>query len=262
MIGYRPLKYEMKDQVMKTRHSQAVRNRNTLILPPFFSIIMATYNRASLLKRAINSLLAQTEEDWEAIIVDDGSTDDTYSQISHYLRSYNKIKYLRKVHRGEARSKNEGLWASNGKYISFLDSDDEYHPSHLESRKSILMQNPSLKFLYGGAKIIGNQYVPDRFNHTSNINLDKCVIGGTFFIERTILISLNGFREILVGTDADLFDRAKDARIAVMKVNLPTYIYHHETQDSITNKLCASVTPSEPTAGTSGKTILSLLNLN
>jgi hypothetical protein len=142
-------------------------------------------------------------------------------------------------------SKNEGVWASNGKFISFLDSDDEYHPSHLESRKNILIQNPSLNFLYGGAMIIGNQYVPDRFNYTNNINLNECVIGGTFFIERPILISLNGFREILVGTDADLFDRAKDARITVMKVNIPTYIYHHETQDSITNNFCSSLSRSK-----------------
>ena len=99
------------------------------------------------------------------------------------------------------------------------------------------MQNPSTGFLYGGAKIIGNQYVPDRFNYARKINLNKCVIGGTFFIERNILISLNGFRNILVGTDADLFDLAKKTRIVMMETNLPTYIYHHETQDSITNKL-------------------------
>lgn len=235
----------MKEQVMKTQHNHLVWNRERLLTRPFFSIIMATYNRAPLLKRAIDSLLAQTEGDWQAIIVDDGSTDDIYSQISPYLRSCEKMKYLRKAHRGEAISKNEGIWASSGKYISFLDSDDEYHPSHLESRKSILMQNPSVKFLYGGAKIIGNQYVPDRFNYSSKINLNKCVIGGTFFIERSILISLSGFRKMPVGTDADLFDRAKDARVAMMKVDNTTYIYHHETEDSITNNFCASVLPSK-----------------
>jgi len=229
---------------MQNRPRQVVWNRKGLISRPFFSIIIAAYNRAQLLKRALASLISQTEEDWEAVIVDDGSTDDTYSQILPYLRSHEKMRYLRTVHHGEAMSKNEGVRASNGKYISFLDSDDEYHPSHLESRKSILMQNPSLNFLYGGAKIIGNQYVPDRFNHANSINLNKCVIGGTFFIERTTLISLNGFREMPVGTDADLFDRAKDARITVTKVNMPTYIYHHETQDSITNTFYSSVSPS------------------
>ncbi len=50
---------------------------------------------------------------------------------------------------------------------------------------------------------------------------------------------------MLVGTDADLFDRAKDARTTVMEVDMPTYIYHHETQDSITNSICSSVCPSK-----------------
>ena len=107
---------------------------------PFFSIIIATYNRAQLIIRAINSLISQTEEDWEAIIVDDESTDDTYTRILPYLESNNKIKYLKKVHSGEALTKNEGIWSSAGKYVSFLDSDDEYDPLHLETRKKILMQ--------------------------------------------------------------------------------------------------------------------------
>jgi hypothetical protein len=51
------------------------------------------------------------------------------------------------------------------------------------------------------------------------------------------LLSLNGFRSMPVGTDGDLFDRAKNARIKMMEVNVPTYIYHHETQNSITNNL-------------------------
>lgn len=226
---------------MKNRHHRAVEARNGLTSPPFFSIIIATYNRAKLLKRALDSLLLQTEEDWEAIIVDDGSTDDIHAEILPYLRSCGKMRFLRKCHGGEAMSKNVGMSVSNGKYISFLDSDDEYHPCHLESRKGILMRNPALHFLYGGAKVIGNQYVPDRFDYTSKINLSKCVIGGTFFIERSVLISLNGFREMPVGTDADLFDRARDARIAMMKVNRKTYIYHHETEDSITNSFRAGV---------------------
>lgn len=222
----------MKNQLDKNMCNSAI-----LISQPFFSIIITTYNRSQLLIRALNSLISQTEEDWEAIIVDDGSTDDTYSQVWPYLRSYVKIKYLRKTHSGEATSKNEGILSSSGKFISFLDSDDEFNPIHLESRKTILMQNPSAGFLYGDAKIIGNQYVPDRFNYARKINLNKCVIGGTFFIERNILISLNGFRNILVGTDADLFDLAKKTRIVMMETNLATYIYHHETQDSITNIL-------------------------
>jgi glycosyltransferase involved in cell wall biosynthesis len=222
---------------MKNRLHQNKSNYEKLVSQPFFSIIVTTYNRAQLLKRALNSLIIQTEEDWEAIIIDDGSTDDTFAQILPFLRSSTKIKYLRKEHSGEAISKNEGILSSGAKFVSFLDSDDEFHPAHLESRKAILLENPSVKFLHGGVRIIGNQYVSDRFDYTKKVNLKDCVIGGTFFIEKDILSSVNGFRDILVGTDADLFDRIKMSGITMMETRLPTYIYHHENEDSITNKL-------------------------
>jgi glycosyltransferase involved in cell wall biosynthesis len=222
---------------MENRLDQLIDNTEILVSQPFFSIIITTYNRSQLIKRALDSLISQTETDWEAIIIDDESTDNTYSQVLPYLRSFNKIKYLRRVHGGEAMSKNHGVELSCGRYISFLDSDDEYDPIHLKSRKSILIQNPSIRFLYGGVIILGNQFVPDRINPTKKINLADCVIGGTFFIERNTLISLNGFNQILLGPDAELFDRAKLAGFAMMETKLPTYIYHHDTEDSITNKL-------------------------
>ena len=207
---------------------------------PFFSIIIATHNRAHLLKRALNSLTEQTEDDWEAIIIDDESKDDTYEQILPILEKQSKIKYLYKVHGGEASAKNKGIRSSLGKFISFLDSDDEYHPSHLKSRKEILLQNPNVRFLYGGVTIIGNQFVIDRFDHSKKINLNDCVIGGSFFIERELLNSLNGFNDIYLGTDSELFDRVKQKDVLMKETGLPTYIYHHENMDSITNMLYAN----------------------
>jgi len=225
---------------MKIIPSQNSGNNSKLTSQPFFSIIITTYNRAHLLKKALDSLIYQTEDDWETIIVDDESTDDTYLQVLPYLSCSPKIRYLRKVHSGEAMSKNAGISSSIGKYISFLDSDDEYDPTHLESRKAILMQDPSIRFLYGGAKIIGNPYVPDRFNYEKRISLSECVIGGTFLIERNVFSQLNGFRKILLGTDSDLFDRAVEAGIFMKETKIQTYIYHHETEDSITNNLIKS----------------------
>lgn len=208
---------------------------------PFFSVVITTYNRAHLITRALDSLIAQTETDWEALVVDDGSTDQTFVKIMPHLFSYPKIKYIRKIHSGESASKNEGICASMGKYITFLDSDDEYSPDHLETRKKILMEEPSIRLLHGGVEIIGNPYVPDRFDHTKLVRLSECAIGGTFFIERNTLFQLNGFENILVGTDADLFERAKKQQLHIKETTLPTYIYHHEIQDSITNSLYFNV---------------------
>jgi glycosyltransferase involved in cell wall biosynthesis len=204
---------------------------------PFYSVIITTYNRAELVKRALESLVQQTESDWEAIIVDDESKDNTESELARFLEAFPRISYIRKTHSGEPLSKNAGIFASTGRYITFLDSDDEYDPLHLESRKDILEDDRSIKFLHGGVTIIGNPFVPDRFEPGKSVNLSDCVIGGTFFIERDLLISLGGFKDIYLGADADLFDRALKKGIKVKKVLYPTYIYHHETEDSITNML-------------------------
>jgi glycosyltransferase involved in cell wall biosynthesis len=204
---------------------------------PFFSIIITTYNRADILRKALDSLFSQTEKDWEAVIIDDGSSDDTYLQVLPYLRRNTAIRYYRNAHSGEAMSKNKGISLSAGKFVTFLDSDDEYDPSHLHSRKTILLQNPSVRFLHGGVYIIGNQFVPDRFDYNKKIHLSECAIGGTFFIERNTLIQLKGFRNIVLGTDADLFERAVISGISMKETGLPTYIYHHENEDSITNMM-------------------------
>lgn len=202
---------------------------------PMFSVIIATYNRAGLLERALKSLSGQSEKDWEGIIADDESTDDTYARILPFLKADNRIKYFRKKHSGEAHTKNYGIRMSSGRYITFLDSDDEYHRDHLASRKRILMQNPGISFLYGGVEILGNQYVPDRNDPSRPIHLKDCIIGGTFVISRETLMSLEGFRNIKLGPDSDLFERALKKEIPMMKLDLPTYIYHHENPDSITN---------------------------
>lgn len=203
---------------------------------PMFSVVIASYNRAALLKRAINSLLAQKEKDWEAIVVDDGSTDDTFNKIQPLIHPRASIRYFRKPHSGAIPSRNFGIRASRGRFVTFLDSDDEYDPRHLEYRKKFIDRNPAVSFLYGGAKITGHQYVPDINNPSNRINLKDCVIGGTFVIERELLLSLNGFRVITLGSDSDLFERLRKTGIIMEEIKLPTYIYHREDQDSITNR--------------------------
>ena len=207
---------------------------------PFFSVIIATFNRKATIIRAINSLIAQTETDWEAIIVDDGSTDDTYFEIHGFLKQHSNIKYVRQQNKGAAESKNRGIQHAKGMFFTFLDSDDEYECSHLESRRKIIEDQPSVKFLSGGLTIIGSPYVPDRFNLSKQIHLDKCEIGGTFFIERELLYSLKGFNIILLGEDADLFDRVVNTNVLMLKTNIPTYIYHRDTEGSVTNLLLTS----------------------
>lgn len=208
----------------------------------YFSVVITTYNRGPLLKRGLKSLIDQTEEDWEAIIIDDGSIDNSEEIIQEYLTLFShKIRYVKQENQGTVRAKNAGIALAKGKFVTFLDSDDEYHPSHLRSRKEMLEQSPAVQFLYGGVKVVGNQYVPDRHRPGQTIHLSACVIGGTFFLNRALIVSLKGFRPFPIGTDADLFERVKETSVTMMKTNLPTYVYRRETEDSITHRFLANI---------------------
>lgn len=94
-----------------------------------FSIILPTYNRAKFIKNAINSVLNQTFIDFELIIIDDGSTDHTREIVTNIKDSRIKYHYQENAERSAAR--NKGIELAKGRWICFLDSDDEYLPNHL-----------------------------------------------------------------------------------------------------------------------------------
>lgn len=204
---------------------------------PFFFVVITTYNRAQLLSRALQSLLAQTEKDWEAIIIDDGSTDNTGSVMAKIQHNHPKLTYFRQKSSGAVAAKNAGITHSSGQYITFLDSDDEYHPEHLRHRKKMLLENPQIDFLHGGAEIIGSPYVPDKNNLQLPVHLKECAIGGTFFIRRTLMAKLRNFHDIPLGSDADFLERCRLADANIMTTNIPSYIYHREHANSITRNI-------------------------
>jgi glycosyltransferase involved in cell wall biosynthesis len=104
---------------------------------PEVSIIIPTYNREDILPRAIDSVLDQTFSDFELIIVDDGSSDGTEGVIKSY--SDDRLKYIRhRTNRGQNQARNTGIKSATGKYISYLDSDDEFLPAYLEEVVTVL----------------------------------------------------------------------------------------------------------------------------
>ncbi|KXK37095.1 MAG: glycosyltransferase family 2 protein [Saprospiraceae bacterium] len=121
---------------------------------PFFSIIIATYNRAHTIRTPIDSILNQTFEDWELIIVDDGSTDDT----KEIVLSYNdpRIRYVWQENQKESASRNHGMDLAQGEWICFQDSDDEYLPQHLEILYQGIHNNPDYKVIKSGMIISKN----------------------------------------------------------------------------------------------------------
>lgn len=204
---------------------------------PFFSVIITTFNRDDIVSRAIDSLIAQSYTDWEAIIVDDGSTDNTKTIIDHYIQKYSNIRYLFHSNRGCGLSKTAGIIASTGLYITFLDSDDEYAADHLEIRKSILVENPEVALVHGGIKVIGDPFVPDAENHNHKIHLKDCNVGGTFFFRKDLFERIGGYSEKHFADDKDFFSKVEKAGLVIGRTYQETYIYHRDSQDSICNQI-------------------------
>ena len=115
---------------------------------PLFSIIIPTYNRAHLLSKTITSLLSQTYKNWECIIVDDVSTDDTKSLVEKYIKSDSRFQfYIRENNpKGASHCRNIGLEKAQGDYIIFLDSDDMLLDFCIEKRLDYINKNPFLNF--------------------------------------------------------------------------------------------------------------------
>ena len=102
---------------------------------PFFSVVIPTYNRAGFIATAVQSVIDQTFRDWELIVVDDASTDDTQDVLRTFRDA--RIQILRnETNLERSASRNRGIAEARGQYICFLDSDDYYLPNHLSTLRS------------------------------------------------------------------------------------------------------------------------------
>jgi glycosyltransferase involved in cell wall biosynthesis len=110
---------------------------------PTFSIVIPTYNRANLLCKAIESVIAQTFADWELLVVDDGSTDNTKELVLLYASKDQRIKYIYQKNAERSAARNNGISHAAGKYICFLDSDDYYLPTHLSALHQYIVSSHS-----------------------------------------------------------------------------------------------------------------------
>lgn len=114
---------------------------------PTFSVIIPTFNRPKHLRRAIDSVLAQTYSKFEVIIVDDGSLPAAEHYIGDVLVTYG-IRYYRQENGGPSKARETGLNAANGSYLCFLDDDDEFLPHHLETLADAIVRECGKPMLY------------------------------------------------------------------------------------------------------------------
>ncbi len=108
------------------------------------SIVIPTYNRADLIGETLASVYAQSYTDWEAIVVDDGSADDTESFMWQVAAEHPQVRYHRQVNSGAQVARNKGLELSKGDLVMFLDSDDLLHPEKLTRQVAAFQEDPAL----------------------------------------------------------------------------------------------------------------------
>ncbi len=122
-------------------------------MSPTVSIVLPTYNRARFLPQAFASIRSQTFQDWDLIVVDDGSTDDTCEVVAALGRSVPQpVRYLRQENAGPAAARNAGVDRASGKYVAFYDSDDRWWPEHLADCVTALEANPDVDWVYAATR--------------------------------------------------------------------------------------------------------------
>ncbi len=122
---------------------------------PLVSIITPCYNQAQYLPEALDSVLAQTYQNWECIIVNDGSKDNTEEVASLYCTKDKRFKYFYKDNSGVCDTRNFAVAKSNGKYLIPLDSDDKIGAGYLEDAVKVMETQPEVKIVYSQGEYFG-----------------------------------------------------------------------------------------------------------
>jgi len=121
---------------------------------PKVSVVIPTYNSAQFIVETLESVFAQTYKDYEVIVVDDGSTDNTREVLKPYM---SKIRYIYKENGGVASARNVGIKNARGEYIAFLDSDDLWLPEKLEKQMEYFKSNPDVVLVFSDCILFGDK---------------------------------------------------------------------------------------------------------
>jgi glycosyltransferase involved in cell wall biosynthesis len=125
---------------------------------PIVSVVLPTYNRAGFLPDAIQSVLDQSFEKWELLVVDDGSTDETSIVVQGFRDP--RLRYLYQENAGVGAARNNGIAEARGEFVAFLDSDDFWLPQKLGRQVEVLVQNPQAGLVGGGCVFVDEAKQP------------------------------------------------------------------------------------------------------
>ncbi len=177
------------------------------------SVIIPAYNVAPFIAETLESLFAQTRGDFEAIVINDGSTDETGERLAPYR---DRIVYISQKNSGVMAARNAGLRASRGSYLATLDGDDLWEPKFLETLVGMLESDPGLDAAYPNAAFYGSPKFAGRLHQdvfpvTEPVTFDRvlrreCYIFSSLVFRREVLDEVGMFDESLEGQGAEDFE--------------------------------------------------------
>ena len=199
------------------------------------SVIIPTYNSAQYIRKAVQSVFDQTYKDYEVIVVDDGSTDNTREIIKQYE---GRIKYFFQENKGSALARNQAIKLSQGELIAFLDSDDTWLPHKLKTQMNYLSEHPDVALIHSNISFMqDNQLISFKkaiaerhkgFSIFGELYLGNFITTSTVVLSRDCLNSVGLFDEDLrQGQDYDLWLRiAAKFRIGYQDIITTIYRIH------------------------------------
>ena len=160
---------------------------------PLFSVVVPTHDRARLILKTLNTVLSQTHQSYEVIVVDDASTDDTEQTLEPLIRA-KKIRYIKHDQNCErAKSRNTGMENAGGDFLTFLDSDDLMYPTNLEDAAAFIKANPETRLFHNLYQLVDDENrVLCKYDFPSLADPLRAITGGNFlssvgvFIHREI----------------------------------------------------------------------------
>lgn len=165
---------------------------------------MPTYNRGNVIHKAINSVINQSYSNWELIIIDDGSTDNTKEVVRYYLEKDLRIKFVsNSLNKGANACRNQGATLANGKYLAFIDSDNQWYKDKLIKQLEIIEDSSlNIDFVYSKEEVIDEKFVtivPRRAYSMEELRkvlpLKNVVDTSTVLMKKAIFFSVGGFDE-------------------------------------------------------------------
>lgn len=215
--------------------------------PPPITLIVAAFNAAETLPRALDSVIPQQHLDWRIIVVDDGSTDATAQIANDYATRSSRITVIRKQNGGAGAARNAALLHVTTEYVGYLDSDDELAPPWSRQMLALMNRSPN-RDIYSsdGLMVYANAPSEPVFGYGCDTSLTiddlltECrILGGGALMRTDVLRALGGFNEDSYGEDYDLWLRALAAGYTHAATPEKLYLYHRSVAGQKSEDTCS-----------------------